>query len=238
MAANPAFLAPLPVHLAVAEPGPRNRLTALIRLIMVIPQWIVLFFVHIAALVVVIIGWFAALFTGRLPQFAVDFLSGVVRWDIRVSAYFYFLTDRYPPFSLDQEPGYPIQIAIPEAGPLNRLAVLVRFFIAIPAYIVAGVAGSGLAVFSIGSWFMVVFTGRLPGPLFEVTRAVIRYQARLLSYFTMLTPEYPWGLFGDPEGSEVQSPGWAIRLSDTARGTMVALLVVGVVVEIFQRVGR
>jgi len=230
---------PLPVHLAVAEPGAdRNRLTALIRLIMVIPQWLVLIFVHLAALVVVIIGWFAALFTGRLPQFATDFLSGVVRWDARVSGYFYFLTDKYPPFSLDQEPGYPIQIAVPAGGPLNRLAVLLRFFIAIPAWIVIAVANSGLGIFSIGSWFMVVVTGRLPGPLFEVTRSVIRYQSRLYGYYWMLTPEYPWGLFGDPEGSEMQAPGWAIRLSETARGTMVALLVVGAAVELVNLVRR
>jgi len=235
VATSPAVPVPLPVHLAVADPGPRNRLTALIRLIMLIPQGVVLIFVHIAAFVVTIIGWFGALVTGRLPQFAVDFLSGVVRWDTRVSSYLYFLTDQYPPFSLGQEPGYPIQVAIPDAAPLNRLAVLVRLFIAIPAYIVSVVAGSGLFVFSIGSWFMVVLTGRLPGPLFEVTRAVIRYQTRLLGYFLMLTPEYPWGLFGDPEGSEAQSPGWAIRLSDTGRGALVALLVVGVVVQILQR---
>jgi len=220
------------VHFAVAEPGQRNRLTALIRVLMVIPQWIVLIFVNIAAVIVVIIGWFAALVTGRLPEFAVDFLSGVLRWNIRVNSYLYFLTDQYPPFNLTQEPGYPIQIAVPQATPLNRLAVLLRFFIAIPATIVTVVATAGLGVFSIGSWFMVVFTGRLPGPLFEVTRAVVRYQARHIGYYWMLTSEYPWGILGDPPGAEVQSPGWALRLSDSGRGTMIGLLVVGVVVEV------
>jgi uncharacterized protein DUF4389 len=56
---------------------------------------------YIAAVVVVIIAWFAILFTGRYPQGMFDFVVGVLRWSLRVSAYaFLLVTDRYPPFSL------------------------------------------------------------------------------------------------------------------------------------------
>jgi hypothetical protein len=66
-----------------------------------IPHYIVLFFLWIAAIVVVIIAWFAILFTGRYPRGMFDFVQGVIRWGVRVVAYaFVLVTDRYPPFSL------------------------------------------------------------------------------------------------------------------------------------------
>jgi hypothetical protein len=62
---------------------------------------VVLFFLYIALVVVVIIAWFAILFTGRYPRGLFDFVQGVIRWHNRVMGYAYILiTDRYPPFSL------------------------------------------------------------------------------------------------------------------------------------------
>jgi Domain of unknown function (DUF4389) len=63
----------------------------------------VLFFLWIAALVVVVVAWFAILFTGRYPRGMFDFVEGVIRWHNRVLAYAWVLvTDRYPPFRLTQ----------------------------------------------------------------------------------------------------------------------------------------
>ena len=101
---------------------------------MVIPQLIVLWLLGIAAMVIVIIGWFGALFTGRLPVFAADFLTGYLRWLTRVYAYMFLLTDVYPPFTLD-DADYPVRVAV-MPGQLNRLAVLFRFFLLIPCWIV------------------------------------------------------------------------------------------------------
>ena len=81
---------------------PQRRWTVLIRIILAIPQFIVLFFVGIGAFVVAVLGWFAALFTGRLPESFARFLLGYVRWSTRVNAYEFLLTDAYPPFRLDQ----------------------------------------------------------------------------------------------------------------------------------------
>ena len=62
---------------------------------------IVLFFVWLAAIVVVFIAFFAILFTGRWPRGMFDFVVGTMRWTLRVNAYAQWLqTDRYPPFSL------------------------------------------------------------------------------------------------------------------------------------------
>jgi len=78
-----------------------NRWLPLIKWLLAIPHYIVLFFLDIAVLVVVIVAWFAILFTGRYPRSLFDFVEGVIRWHNRVAGYAYVLvTDRYPPFQL------------------------------------------------------------------------------------------------------------------------------------------
>ncbi|MEX1141668.1 MAG: DUF4389 domain-containing protein [Thermoleophilaceae bacterium] len=73
----------------------------LVKWLLAIPHYIVLFFLGIAAFVVVVIAWFAILFTGRYPRDLFDFVVGVHRWTLRVTAYAFVLTtDRYPPFRL------------------------------------------------------------------------------------------------------------------------------------------
>jgi hypothetical protein len=80
-----------------------NRWLPLVKWLLAIPHYIVLFFLYIATLVVVIVAWFAILFTGRYPRGIFDFVEGVVRWHNRVVGYALILvTDRYPPFSLSQ----------------------------------------------------------------------------------------------------------------------------------------
>jgi len=79
-----------------------NRWLPLVKWLLAIPHYIVLIFLALAALVVVIIAWFAILFTGRYPQGLFDFVVGVMRWGNRVQGYaFVLITDRYPPFRLD-----------------------------------------------------------------------------------------------------------------------------------------
>src|SRR6266851_5746344 len=120
--ATAAQSTPAPVLLAFADRAPQSRLTVLFRIFMVIPQLVVLWLLGIAAFVIVVIGWFGALFTGRLPVFAADFLTGYLRWLTRVYAYALLLTDVYPPFSLD-DADYPVRVAV-MPGQLNRLAGL------------------------------------------------------------------------------------------------------------------
>ena len=78
-----------------------NRWLPLVKWLLAIPHYIVLVFLGIAALVCIVIAWFAILFTGRYPRGLFDFVVGVGRWCVRVTAYaFQLVTDRYPPFSL------------------------------------------------------------------------------------------------------------------------------------------
>ena len=78
-----------------------NRWLPLVKWLLAIPHYILLFFLYIGAVVVVIVAWFAILFTGRYPSGMFHFVEGVIRWNNRVLAYALLLvTDRYPPFRL------------------------------------------------------------------------------------------------------------------------------------------
>ena len=92
------------VHIEIPYPDVKNELNRwlpLVKWLLAIPHYIVLFFLYIAAIVCLVIAWFAILFTGRYPRGLFDFVVGVSRWSLRVDAYVFLLvTDRYPPFSL------------------------------------------------------------------------------------------------------------------------------------------
>jgi len=90
-----------PITFGAVYPEKMSRLTTFFRLIMVIPQVVVLYFLQIAAGVIAVIAWFAILFTGKYPKGMYDFFVGYMRWSTRVNGYMYLLTDIYPPFSLD-----------------------------------------------------------------------------------------------------------------------------------------
>jgi len=92
------------VHLEIDYPDVEhdlNRWLPLVKWLLAIPHFVVLVVLWLIAVVVVIIAWFAILFTGRYPRSLFDFVVGVGRWSLRVGAYaFLLVTDRYPPFTL------------------------------------------------------------------------------------------------------------------------------------------
>jgi uncharacterized protein DUF4389 len=92
------------VHLDYVYPDAArdlNRWLPLVKWLLAVPHYVVLFFLDIAAFVVVVMTWFAILFTGTYPRGMFGFVEGVIRWNVRVTAYTLTLvTDRYPPFRL------------------------------------------------------------------------------------------------------------------------------------------
>jgi hypothetical protein len=93
------------VHLEVPYPDVKqdlNRWLPIVKWLLAIPHYVILFFLYVAAFVCVILAWFAILFTGRYPKGLFDFIVGVGRWGNRVTAYAIILTtDKYPPFSIN-----------------------------------------------------------------------------------------------------------------------------------------
>ena len=103
-------------------------------------------------------GWFAALVIGRLPDWAAAYLAAYVAYYARVAASASLLIDTYPPFSLDLAPDYPVQVEL-RPGELNRLAVLLRIVLVIPAAIVTAVITSGWTVCAFFIWLVVLVAG-------------------------------------------------------------------------------
>jgi Domain of unknown function (DUF4389) len=194
-ASPPTATAPAPVLISVAGRQPQSRGTVLIRVILAIPHLVVLAVLSFAAAVVAFIGWWGALFTGQLPDFAASFLLGVLQWQARVYGYLYLLTDVYPPFALG-DADYPIRLAA-MPGRLNRLAVLFRFFLTIPAWIVQSVLAYGTLVISFFIWLIALVTGSVPEAAHQALAASLRFQMRVYGFEFMLTSAYPWSLFGD-----------------------------------------
>ena len=94
------------VHLAIDYPDVErdlNRWMPLVKPLLALPHYLILIVLFLAAIVAVVIAWFAILITGRYPRPLFDFVVGVGRWSLRVGAYaFLLVTDRYPPFSLKE----------------------------------------------------------------------------------------------------------------------------------------
>jgi hypothetical protein len=234
---------PPPILVAVADPEPQRRVTVFFRLLLLVPHAIVLGVLGMVAGIVAFIGWWGALFTGQLPEFAVDFLSGFLRWSTRVTAYEFLLTDVYPPFTFDDDPAYPVRVAIPEPQQLNRAAVFFRCFLALPAALLLSLVSAGAGtLMGFIAWLVTLFTGHMPASLHHAYVAFVRYQARYTGYYHMLTPAYPWGLYGDgpeavawaygvPQGNGArpvfQPATWLLPLTSAAKKLVTAFIVIG-----------
>lgn len=180
------------VYSAKFEEEGRNRLTALLRWIVVIPWHIVGFFYGIAALIAAVIAWFAILFTGRYPEGLYDFVAGFVRFSARVNSFYYLLTDAWPPFNGASEEGYPVRLGIqPPLREYSRLKALFRIIIGIPVYLLLYVMWIIAGVVAILAWLALIFVARLPEGFYKPIRAAMAYQAKATAYFMLLTEDYP-----------------------------------------------
>ncbi|MBF6331525.1 DUF4389 domain-containing protein [Nocardia transvalensis] len=240
IASEPLFAgdSPLPVELDVLPPERQRRWTILLRLLLALPQLIVVWLLGIAATVVVIIGWFAALILGRLPDWCSEFLRSVAAYWVRVEAYVLLLVDAYPPFTFDTMPQeYPVRPWFPEPTPLNRLAVLFRLILGIPVLVVSDLLVAGWWTAGLILWLITLILGRQPGPLFEATAAVLRFHFRTMVYMSLLTPTYPWGIFGDRAPAmgmpavPSAGPTRPLLVSTAGKVLLVVFLILGIIAQ-------
>ncbi|OGO30134.1 MAG: hypothetical protein A2Z29_07495 [Chloroflexi bacterium RBG_16_56_11] len=88
-----------PMELKFQYPEKLSRLSTFFRIILAIPHFVVLYFINIAAGVILFLSWWAILFTGRYPKSFYDFVAWYTQWNMRVTVYLNLMTDKYPPFS-------------------------------------------------------------------------------------------------------------------------------------------
>jgi hypothetical protein len=185
-----------PATIELDYPVELNRWLPLVKWLLVIPHFIALFFVGIAAFFVAVFAFFAVLITGRWPRGAFDFIVGTFRWAYRVIAYFHLMTDAYPPFSLADDPSYPVRLTVDYPQQMDRWRPLVQWLLAIPYLIVAGVFYWLTGVLSFIAFFTILFTKQIPRGLFELMVPGFRWNFRGSAYGYFLADRYPpwvWG---------------------------------------------
>ena len=169
----------------------RNRLTVFFRLLLALPHlvWLVLW--GIVAFFVVVIAWFAALFTARVPGALHRFLAAYVRYTVHVAAFVSLAANPFPGFT--GAPGtYPVEATIGEPERHGRWTVFFRGLLALPALLVAAALGSVQSTAAFLGWFAALFTGRMPEGLRNVLAFTIRYSTQLNAYVWLVTPRYPY----------------------------------------------
>ena len=196
-----------PLTFSVEYPDrPLNRLTSAFRLLTVLPIAIVLGAVAAPAFsgsddgsagLVVMSGilfvppLLMIVFRQKYPRWWFDWNRELMRFTNRVHAYTALLNDKYP--STDEEQYVKLELEYPDAqNDLNRWLPLVKWFLAIPHYIVLFVLYIGAVLAVIAAWFAILFTGRYPRALFDYVVGVMRWSNRVAAYaFVLATDEYP-----------------------------------------------
>jgi len=187
----------------------RNRLTTFFRLIVAIPWLIVAYVYAIAAMVVVVIAWFAILFVGRYPEGMYNFVGGVLRYTQRVNGFMYLQTDAWPSFGLKDEPDYPIRIRFaPPAARQSRVKTLFRLILLIPILVMSYIIGLVLQAVSVLAWVTIVFRGYQPAAVHNALAYTMSWTTRASAYAQLMRDEYP--PVGDEIPVEVDPPAGAL----------------------------
>jgi Domain of unknown function (DUF4389) len=201
--AQPAY----PLTFDVDYPDrPLNRMSNAFRLVMLVPIAIVLAaltalgasasdggstgLVAVAGLIFVP-PLLMIVFRGKYPRWWFDWNVELVRFTNRVYAYGALLSDRYP--STDEEQYVKLEVEYPDAREdLSRWMPLVKWFLAIPHYVVLAVLSIGVVFAVVAAWFSILFTGRYPRSLFDYVVGVMRWNNRVNAYaFMLATDKYP-----------------------------------------------
>lgn len=189
-----------------------NRLTTFFRLIVAIPIYIVLGtmtgalasstaqWLNLSGSNVLVLSTGGLLFLSPLlmilfrqkyPRWWYDWNRELLRFSNRVTVYLTLMDDRYP--STDEEQSVHLDFPYPDVPrDLNRWLPLVKWFLAIPHYVVLFFLEIGAIVAVIIAWFAILFTGRYPRSLFDFVEGVIRWQNRVIGYaYLLVTDQYP-----------------------------------------------
>jgi len=137
------------------------------------------------------------LFRRKYPRWWFDWNLALTRFATRVTAYFALLRDEYP--STDEEQAVHVEIAYPDAAAeLNRWLPLVKWFLAIPHFVLLAFLYIAAIVVTVIAWFAILFTGRYPKGLFDFVVGVFRWTLRVDAYAILLTTDrYPPFMLGE-----------------------------------------
>jgi hypothetical protein len=192
-----------PVRVNATRDISLSRWLWLVKWLLLVPHYLVLFVLWIAFFLLTIVAFFAILFSGRYPRRIFEFNLGVLRWTWRVGFYSYsaLATDRYPPFTLGPASDYPATLEVDYPEHLSRGLVLVKsWLLALPQYLVVGIFLGGWGhLLGPGLVGLLVFFAAIalllrayyPQSIFDFVMGMNRWAIRVTAYAALMRDEYP-----------------------------------------------
>jgi hypothetical protein len=185
-----ATAASYPLRYDVEYPERLSRWKIFFKWLLAFPHMLIVGALGMVAYVMMVIAWFAILFTGRYPQGLFNFVVGIYRWNANVSAYILFMRDEYPPFTMEAG-HYPVTYEVDYPERLSRWKIFFKWLFVIPNMIVLMVLVLAYEITILIAWFAILFTGRYPEGLFRFGVGVTRWNLRASAYTYLLRDEYP-----------------------------------------------
>jgi hypothetical protein len=184
-----------PVSLDFDHDDVVSRWRPLVNWLLVFPQFVVIYLLAIVERALAILSFFFVLITKKIPDSIFDFRVMTFRYQWRVMSFAFFMRDEYPPFAFDLGPDDPrtdaAVVTIERPGEMNRWLPLVKWFLAIPHYIVLAFLWIAVFVVWIVTFFAVLFTGRYPRGMRDFVVGVVRWTMRVNVYVLFMTDVYP-----------------------------------------------
>lgn len=167
--------------------------------IILIPHFVALALLGTVVVALQFVVWIPVLFTGLYPDWAFTLVSGTLRWGVRVEAYFFGLTDEYPPFALGEPAGvaYPVHVSFERQPTYNQgwaipvLGILVKSVLLIPHALILSLMRIVAEVLILVTWMPVLFSGTYPEWGYQLIGGYFRWSTRVYAYFLGLTDRYP-----------------------------------------------
>ncbi|HTE86131.1 MAG TPA: DUF4389 domain-containing protein [Dehalococcoidia bacterium] len=197
-----------PVRLEFEYPASLNRFWAVpvigfvAKIIVLIPHFVVLSLLGIIVVLSQLVIWAPVLFTGAYPDWGYALVGGYLGWTMRVSSYFYGLTDGYPVFGFrspaltDGDPG-PVRLSLMPAATAARwpaiplVGLVAKEIILIPHLVILYGLGVAASIVMLIAWAPVLFTGVYPVWARDLLSGYLRWSVRVQGYFVGLTDRYP-----------------------------------------------
>jgi hypothetical protein len=180
-----------PVTLKIEYPEKFNKLTAFIRVVLIIPIVIIFSLLSSYAEALSIAVALMILFREKYPKWWFDWNIGITKLGYKIASYGLLMRDEYP--STDDEQAVKIDIPYPNVkAEFNRWMPLVKWILVIPHIIVLIFIFIAVVFCSVFAWFAILFTGRYPKGIFNFVEGFLRWSLRVNAYaFLLTTDEYP-----------------------------------------------
>ena len=195
-----------PVIVTGSLDEPLGRWRWLVKWLLALPHFVCLLFLWIVAAFLTFCAFWVVLFTGRYPRAIFNYNVGVLRWSWRVSYYALGVlgTDRYPPFTMQDVPDYPVHFDVqyPEQRLRRGLPLIGWWLAGIPQYMIAGLIGGGItashwhtagivSILMLVVGILLLFKNEYPRGLYDLVMGLNRWTLRVTAYGMLMVRDYP-----------------------------------------------